>query len=76
MKAIVFGRGVKPIGFNNEVQGGEYESVYSEMMWEAPDGSALPGILFANWYSNGMEIPVEAADVPVQVEGANVDVMA
>ena len=25
---------------------------------------------------NGMEIPVEAADVPVQVEGANVDVMA
>ena len=59
MKAIVFGRGVKPIGFNNEVQGGEYESVYSEMMWESPDGSALPGILFANWYSNGMEIPVE-----------------
>ncbi len=59
MKAIVFGRGVKPVGFNNEVQGGEYESMYSEMMWESPDGSALPGILFANWYSNGMEIPVE-----------------
>lgn len=59
MKAIVFGRGVKPVGFNNEVQGGEYESTYSEMMWESPDGSALPGILFANWYSNGIEIPVE-----------------
>lgn len=59
MKAIVFGRGVRPVGFNNEVQGGEYESTYSEMMWESPDGSALPGILFANWYSNGMEIPVE-----------------
>ena len=59
MKAIVFGRGVKPVGFNTEVQGGEYESMYSEMMWESPDGSALPGILFANWYSNGMEIPVE-----------------
>lgn len=59
MKAVVFGRGVKPVGFNNEVQGGEYESVYSEMMWESPDGSALPGILFANWYNNGMEIPVE-----------------
>lgn len=25
---------------------------------------------------NGMEVPVEAADAPVQVEGANVDVMA
>lgn len=59
MKAIVFGRGVRPVGFNNEVQGGAYESAYSEMMWESPDGSALPGILFANWYSNGMEIPVE-----------------
>lgn len=59
MKAIVFGRGVKPVGFNNEVQGGEYESTYSEMMWESPDGSALPGILFANWYNNGVEIPVE-----------------
>ncbi len=59
MKAIVFGRGVKPVGFNNEVQGGDYESMYSEMMWESPDGSALPGILFANWYSNGIEIPVE-----------------
>ncbi|MCI9335921.1 MAG: alpha-mannosidase [Lachnospiraceae bacterium] len=59
MKAVVFGRGVKPVGFNNEVQGGEYESMYSEMMWESPDGSALPGILFANWYSNGIEIPVE-----------------
>lgn len=59
MKAIVFGRGVKPVGFNNEVKGGEYESTYSEMMWESPDGSALPGILFANWYNNGVEIPVE-----------------
>lgn len=59
MKAVVFGRGVKPVGFNNEVQGGDYESMYSEMMWESPDGSALPGILFANWYNNGVEIPVE-----------------
>lgn len=59
MKAVVFGRGVKPVGFNNEGKGGEYESVYSEMMWESPDGSALPGILFANWYNNGAEIPVE-----------------
>lgn len=62
MEAVAFGRGVKPVGFNNELkEGGEYESAYSEMMWEAPDGSALLGILFANWYNNGMEIPVEEA---------------
>lgn len=60
MEAIAFGRGVKTVGFNNEIgEPGTYESVYSEMMWESPDGSALLGILFANWYSNGMEIPEE-----------------
>lgn len=59
MEAIVFGRGVKPVGFNNQTLGGEYESAYSEMIWESPDGSSLPGILFANWYNNGSEIPVE-----------------
>lgn len=63
MKAVVFGRGVKPVGFNNEVlEGGAYESTYSEMFWESPDGSALPGILFANWYNNGVEIPVDPAE--------------
>ncbi len=60
MEAVVFGRGVKPVGFNNEMGGGEYESTYSEMYWQSPDGSQLLGILFANWYNNGMEIPVEA----------------
>ncbi len=60
MEAVVFGRGVKPIGFNNEVtQTGNYESFYSEMIWNSPDGSGLPGILFANWYNNGAEIPVD-----------------
>ncbi|MGN7355851.1 alpha-mannosidase [Paenibacillus sp. SAF-054] len=55
----VFGRGVKPTGFNNEVStAAAYESPYSEMIWEAPDGSRVLGILFANWYSNGNEIPV------------------
>ena len=61
MEAVVFGRGVKPIGPNNEVTGGQYESTYSEMMWESPDGTKLPGILFANWYNNGVEIPVDEA---------------
>lgn len=55
-----FGRGVKPTGFNNVVINDEkYASQYSEMWWEGPDGSKILGLLFANWYSNGNEIPVE-----------------
>ncbi|WP_152399336.1 alpha-mannosidase [Paenibacillus cellulositrophicus] len=56
----VYGRGVKPVGFNNEVQSGnEHTSKYSEMYWESPDGSRVLAILFANWYNNGMEIPTD-----------------
>lgn len=54
-----FGRGVKPTGFNNTVSEGGYESSFSELVWEGPDGSKVLGILFANWYSNGNEIPVD-----------------
>jgi len=56
----IFGRGVKPTGANNEVGDSlNYESPYSEMQWESPDGSSVLGILFANWYHNGMEVPTE-----------------
>lgn len=56
----VFGRGVKPTGFNNMVsETDDYESPYSEMIWRAPDGSSVLGILFANWYCNGNEIPTD-----------------
>jgi len=55
----VFGRGVKPTGFNNTVGEQSYESPYSELHWESPDGSQVLGILFANWYSNGNEIPAD-----------------
>ncbi|WP_172257563.1 alpha-mannosidase [Saccharibacillus deserti] len=60
IEAAVFGRGVKPTGFDNQVSDapGEYESPYSEMNWESPDGSSVVGVLFANWYSNGNEVPV------------------
>ncbi|SDZ57042.1 alpha-mannosidase [Evansella caseinilytica] len=55
-----FGRGVTPTGFNNQVfHHDDYSSPYSELNWESPDGSSVLGILFANWYSNGNEIPVE-----------------
>lgn len=55
----VFGRGVKPTGFNNTVSDSDYESSFSELIWEGPDGSRVLGILFANWYSNGNEVPVD-----------------
>lgn len=55
-----FGRGVKPTGFNNTVSDSpSFESPFSEMIWKSPDGSSVLGILFANWYSNGNEIPVD-----------------
>ncbi|WP_199615987.1 alpha-mannosidase [Paenibacillus alkalitolerans] len=59
----VFGRGVTPTGFNNSVEHSvNYESPYSEMLWQSPDGSQVLGILFANWYSNGNEVPVREAE--------------
>ena len=75
MEAIAFGRGVRPIGPNNQVEDcGQYQSVYSEMMWESPDGSALMGILFANWYCNGMEIPVDEEKAKAYWDGKLRDV--
>ncbi|WP_339220405.1 alpha-mannosidase [Paenibacillus sp. FSL H8-0332] len=64
----VFGRGVKPTGFDNmvgELNSTSYESPYSEMYWESPDGSSVLGLLFANWYSNGNEVPVDAGEAKV-----------
>lgn len=55
-----FGRGVKPTGFANQSnEKVNYESSFSEMHWEGADGSNILGLLFANWYSNGNEIPAE-----------------
>lgn len=59
LNAAAFGRGVTPTGLNNQVQDGKYISKFSEMWWESPDKSKVLGILFANWYSNANEIPVE-----------------
>ncbi|AIQ43767.1 alpha-mannosidase [Paenibacillus sp. FSL R5-0912] len=65
IETAVFGRGVKPTGFDNmvgELNSSSYESPYSEMFWESPDGSSVLGLLFANWYSNGNEVPVDAGE--------------
>ncbi|MFC4779357.1 alpha-mannosidase [Paenibacillus sp. GCM10023252] len=68
IEAALFGRGVKPTGANNVVTDGDFESPYSEMEWESPDGSKVLGILFANWYHNGMEIPVDPEESRVYWE--------
>lgn len=70
MDTAIFGRGVKPVGFNNDsTLSGEYESPYSEMIWESPDGSSVLGVLFANWYHNGMEIPTDPEEARAYWEG-------
>lgn len=58
LDAAAFGRGIRPTGFNNQVDNSEkFTSQFSEMNWQGPDNSEILGILFANWYSNGNEIP-------------------
>lgn len=60
MDTVVFGRGVKPTGFDNQVgESDSFESPYSEMYWQSNDGSKVMAVLFANWYSNGNEVPVD-----------------
>lgn len=55
--AVAFGRGVKTTGFNNVVVDEDYTSKYSEINWKGADGTEIFSLLFANWYSNGNEIP-------------------
>ena len=42
-----------------------YVSTYSEMKWKGADGTESLGILFANWYSNGNEIPVDKEEAKI-----------
>ncbi len=61
-----FGRGVKPTGFANQSsEDNNFVSSYSEMNWEGVDGSTITGLLFANWYSNGNEIPTNKEEAEV-----------
>ncbi len=54
----VFGRGLNDVGSDNQVirQNGITKS---ELIWRAPDGSEVIGILFTHWYSNANELPAE-----------------
>lgn len=58
IEIAAFGRGVKPTGFaNKSTEDDNFVSSYSEMNWLGADGTEIIGLLFANWYSNGNEIP-------------------
>ncbi|MCQ2432917.1 MAG: glycosyl hydrolase-related protein, partial [Clostridia bacterium] len=54
----VFGRGMNDIGSDNQLvkQNG---ITGSELIWQAPDGTEVLGVMFANWYHNAMELPTE-----------------
>lgn len=61
LHTAMFGRGVKPTGFSNASSPDDkFSSKFSEMNWIGPDKSSVLGILFANWYDNGKEIPVDS----------------
>lgn len=51
----VFGRGVCDVGYSDNTDG--RATVTSELIWRAPDGSEVIGVLMANWYCNAMELP-------------------
>lgn len=71
----LYGRGIKPTGFNNTVDNNDrFKSMYSEMFWQGPDESEILGVLFANWYSNGNEIPSEAESAKIFWEKKLADV--
>ncbi|MCD9025103.1 alpha-mannosidase [Cohnella silvisoli] len=71
----VFGRGINAIAENNTVQNDGNEGYRSELWWEGPDGSKILSVFLANWYHNGMELPVdsEAAKVRAAVTLGNVE---
>ena len=55
-----FGRGVKPIGFDNQVlEDEQFTSQFSEMYWQGADGSRVLGILLLTGTVTGNEIPVD-----------------
>lgn len=62
-----FGRGVKATGFDNKVFE-DFTSRNSEIFWKAPNGDEVLGILFANWYANGLDIPEETSALKVYMD--------
>jgi len=53
----IFGRGVNDASYIDADSGKGI--VNSELIWRAPDGSEVLGVMFSGWYSNAMELPEE-----------------
>ncbi|MCI5972619.1 MAG: alpha-mannosidase, partial [Anaerococcus sp.] len=67
IKVAYFGRGVKATGFDNVVID-DFTSKNSEIYWRAPNGDEVLGILFANWYSNGLDIPEDEHELKAYMD--------
>ncbi len=68
----VFGRGVNDIISIDDANGGvqiKREGITtSELIWRAPDGSEIIGVLMANWYCNAMELPTDPEKLRQKIE--------
>ncbi|QGQ94018.1 alpha-mannosidase [Paenibacillus psychroresistens] len=75
IETAVFGRGINAIAENNTVVNEGSNGYRSELWWEAPDGSRVLSVFLANWYHNGMELPINpvAAKETVSLTVANVE---
>ena len=62
----VFGRGLNDVGADNKIVK-ENGITKSELLWRAPDGSEVMGVLFANWYHNAMELPSDPESLKARI---------
>ena len=68
----VFGRGVNDIMFIDDANSGKEMKregiTTSELIWRAPDGSEVIGVLMANWYCNAMELPKDPDKLKTRIK--------
>ncbi len=63
----VFGRGLNEIGADNRVLAQD-GITGSELIWRAPDGSEVMGVMLAGWYSNANELPSDPEALKKRLE--------
>lgn len=63
----VFGRGINDVAADNELIR-DKGITKSELIWRAPDGSEVIGVMFANWYHNAMELPSDPEALKTRIE--------
>ena len=62
-----FGRGVGQILADNQAVE-ERKARPSELMWKAPDGSEVMGVMFIPWYHNAMELPRDPEKLKIKLD--------